>query len=62
MASYWAVMYTKDAAHKKAKVFEDGVLSLDGRQAQLFDMDGARKGDSTASDGGCSLHEAVPSD
>lgn len=36
----YAVLYTKDPMHKKAKVWEDGILHGDGKGAVLFDTDG----------------------
>ena len=43
MASYWAVLFTKDATQKKVKKYEDGILSVDGKQAILYDLDGKQQ-------------------
>lgn len=40
-AKYFTVMYTKDPYTKKKRRFADGVLSLDGKSAKLYDDSGA---------------------
>jgi hypothetical protein len=39
-AVYYAVFYTKQCS-KKHKTYDEGIISLDGKTAVLYDMEGA---------------------